>query len=405
MNSCGSAPFCFLAAAMTIASPSKAGVWGIQPMVGISADYFTNPALLNIPNTAESHAALLLDAPTTYNGDAYKLTILPSFRLSNSQGYSSLDSDYEHLNVNGEFDTERSILTLTGLLARDSSLYHDYLLSGSTGVRRDAAAADLNWDRQLTERLDIDTDVDSMRVRYGESAGSLALVDYKYSSLTESLGWAASERSKLTFSSNVGRYNSLNGVTESTSVNLQLGFTKKLSELWTLAASAGYSRANDEFNTEEETIEETAGGIALVLIPIAQKYTQNGSVYSVNLSRQTARLAINAIASRQLAPTGFAFLSRVDTYELKAAYTETERWSFGGDLHRVNYQQPNTTGQGLNLHTTYLLLSASWRWTEHWTVTMSATRVMEHYVSPSLDIASSGASIVISRQFDWKSIQ
>src|SRR5271168_1622872 len=99
------ARFCLLAAAMSIARFSDAGVWGAQPVVGVAGDYSTNPALLNLPNTEESHVALLVDAPTTYNGDAFKFSILPSFRLSDTQGYSSLDSDYEHLNVSGEFDT------------------------------------------------------------------------------------------------------------------------------------------------------------------------------------------------------------------------------------------------------------------------------------------------------------
>src|SRR5450432_1007905 len=128
---------CFLAAVMSIASLCEAGVWGTQPVLGVSGDYSSNPALLDLPNTGETHAALLLDAPTTYIGNAFKLSILPSFRLSDSQGYSSLDSDYEHLSIRGEFDTDRSVFTAAGGIARDSSLYHDYLLSGSTGVRRD----------------------------------------------------------------------------------------------------------------------------------------------------------------------------------------------------------------------------------------------------------------------------
>src|SRR5580704_13073136 len=133
MNSRGSARICLLAAAMSIASVGKAGVWGTQPVLGVSGDYSSNPALLDLPDTAETHAALLLDAPTTYVDNAFKVSFLPSFRLSNSRGYSSLDSDYEHLNVRGEFDTDLSVFTATGGVARDSSLYHDYLLSGSTG--------------------------------------------------------------------------------------------------------------------------------------------------------------------------------------------------------------------------------------------------------------------------------
>ncbi len=405
------ARFCSLAAAMSIASLAKAGVWGTQPVLGISGDYSTNPGLLDVPNTAESHAALLFDAPTTYNGAAFRFSVLPSFRLSNTEGYSSLDSDYEHLTVNSEFDTDRDTFTAAATVARDSSLYHDYLLSGSAGVRRDTATADLNWDRRLTERFELDTDVNSMRVRYGESTGLSTLVDYKYTSITPTIAWAESERGKLTVAASVGRYNSLDGTTQSSSENLQLGFTEKLTEIWSLSASAGYSRANNEIDTREEALEFTQYGPVIVLIPIVLKSTQNGSVYSVNLSRQTESLLLSAIASRQLVPTGFAFLSRQDSYEIKVAYNESERWTFNGDLHRVNYQQPENaqtilaSGSVYDLSITYLQISAAWQWTEHWTLTVNASRVMEHYGSPSIGIAASGVGLELSRQFNWKSFQ
>jgi hypothetical protein len=405
MNLRGWARLCLLAAAMSIASQGKAGVWGTQPVLGVSGDYYSNPALLNLPNTAETHAALLLDAPATYVDDAFKVSILPSFRLSDSQGYSSLDSDYEHLSVRGELDSERNVFTATAGVARDSSLYHDYLLNGSTGVRRDTGTADLNWDRQLTERFDLNTDLNSVRVRYAEAAGTATLIDYKYTSLTPSLAWSQSERAKINVSANAGRYDSLNGQTKSTSANLQLGFVKQITEIWSLSASAGYSRANNELHTEQESFEESPNGPVLVLIPVDIKSTQNGTVYSVNLSRQTQVLLLSAVASRQLAPTGFAFLSRQDNYELKASYNESERWTLSGDVHRVNYQQPQSTGAEVDINVTYFQISTAWQWTEHWTVTLNATHVMERSAAPSASVASSGVSLVFSRQFNWKQIR
>jgi hypothetical protein len=405
MNPRGSARFCFAAAAMCIASLCRAGVWGAQPVIGVSADYSSNPALLDLPNTAESHADLLLDAPTTYVGDAFKLSLLPSFRLSNTQGYSSLDSDYEHLTASGEFDTERSVFTVTGLLARDSSLYHDYLLNGSTGVRRDTATADVNWDRHFTERFEIDADVNSTRVRYAEPAGVSTLTDFKYTSVTPTLAWAESERTRLTVSASAGRYNSLNGTAESTNVNLQFGFVQQLSEIWTLSANAGYSRANDELDAAEEVLESSPSGPIVVLIPFRVKSTQNGSVYSVNLGRQTSLLTLSISASRQLSPQGYVFLSGQDTYELKATYNKTERWSFSGDVRRIIYQTPGAAASGNGLGTTALAFSAAWRWTEQWTLTLNASRVFEHYGSPSIGISASGASVELSRQFNWKSLQ
>jgi hypothetical protein len=404
---------CVLAAAMSIASVSTAGVWGSQPVIGVSTDYSTNPGLLNEPNadTAETHAALLLDAPTSYVGDAFKFSVLPSFRFSDAQGYSLLDSDYEHLNARGEFDTDLDVVTLMAGVARDSSLYHDYLLSGSTGVERNSLLGDLNWDRKLTERIEIDTDVNWTRVRYGAGPSTDILgdilTDYKYTSLAPTLAWAESELGKLTLAASVGRYDSLNGLTESTSANLQAGFTRQLSEIWSVSATGGYSRANNRGDTDEFIgYEITPSGFVPVFIPVTLKSTQTGSVFSANVSRQTQLLLLAATASRQLAPTGFAFLSRQETYELKAGYTGSARWTFNGDLRRTNYEQPEGTGATTNsVNVTSLQLSAAWQWTEHWTVTVNATRILERYGSPTIGVDASGVSLELSRQFDWKTFQ
>jgi hypothetical protein len=399
------APFCVLAAAMSVTKPSAAGVWGSQPTVGVSGDYFTNPGLLNLANTAETRVALLLDGPTTYNGDAFKFSVLPSLRLSDAQGYSSLDSDYAHLNASGEFDTARSALILSAGLARDSSLYHDYILDGAAGVLRDTATAELNWDRHLTERLDFNTDISSSRVRYGAPQGVGTLTDYEYTSVTPGFTWDASERTKITATASAGRYKSLDGTTESSNANLQLGFVKKLTEIWTLSATGGYSRANNELDTTEQLLEFIDGGIAIVSVPISVKSSQNGSVFSASLARQTELLLLTADASRQLTPTGFVFLSRQDSYGLKANYTPSQRWTLGGDVHRVIYQQPQRIGPIVDLDLDTLKVFATWQWTEHWTATVNASYLLEHYGTPTIGIDSTGVSVELSRQFDWKKFQ
>jgi hypothetical protein len=405
MNPRWLAHFCLLAAAMPLSNVTRAGVWGSQPVIGISGDYSTNPGLLDLPDTAETHGALLLDAPTSYVGDGNKFTILPSFRLSNAQGYSSLDSDYEHLNVSEELDSDRNVFIATGGVARDSSLYHDFILNGSAGVERNSLLADLNWDRKLSERLDLISDLNSSRVRYAEGIGAETLTDYRYSSFAPSLVWKETERNKLSLSASVGKYNSLDGSTESTSANVQVGFTRQLSEIWSLSASAGYSRADNRADTEEEIFVPVQGGIVGVLIPTEVKSTQIGSVYSLGVTRQASRLNFSATASRQLTPSGFAFLSQQDIYELQGTYLASARWSLGADLRQVNYQNPDLNGLINGVRVTSLSFSATWQWTEHWTITTNVTRILERYGAPTIEVNASGVSVELARHFDWKQFQ
>jgi hypothetical protein len=44
-------------------------------------------------------------------------------------------------------------------------------------------------------------------------------------------------------------------------------------------------------------------------------------------------------------------------------------------------------------------VGATWRWTERWSATLTASRVMEQF-QPGLDLASSEVMITLSRHFD-----
>ena len=372
----------------------------MDPVLGVVGDYSTNPALLEQAHTAEANGAVLLDAPTAYNGNGFEFFVLPSVRVSNSEGYSSMASDYAHLNVKGEFDTELSTLTLAAGANRDSSLYADYLSNGSVGVRRDTLMADLNWDRHLTERLELDTDVDSIRVRFGQAAGISNLTDYKDTSISPTLSWNSNERGKLTLSASVGRYNSLDGASESRSANLQVGFARNLSEIWSLTASAGFSRALNRLSFNEEFLVLTPEGPAIEVVPIREESAQNGTVYSVDLGRKGERLSFDAIASRTLAPTGYAFLSKQNLVQLTATYTYSDRWSFTAGAYYAQAQNPQLQGGIVTQTPKNISLSTSWRWTEFWTATLSAVRVEDRFQPPGNSIGSSEVSIKISRQFN-----
>lgn len=396
---------CLWFAAMMRLSCAQAGVWGVDPLIGVVGDYSTNAQLIDEPHTAKADAALLLNAPTTYNGNAFELFVTPSFRFSNDTGYSTVTSDYERLNVKSEFDAQRSVFTVSGAVSQDSSLYYDYLTNGGTGVRRDSWMADLNWDRTLTERVDLDTDVNFSHVRYAEGAGVSTLTDYKYTSISPVLSWNSSERGKLTVSAGVARYDSLDGATSSREANLQVGFVRQLSEIWSLTSAVGYSRALDRLNEGEEFLEFTPNGPVIVFVPFTLKSAQNGTVYSLSLSRKGEQLTINATASRQLTPTGFNYLALVSAYEATAAFACSERLSLGADVRYVKSQTPQQQGTGYETTAKYVGLNASWRLTERWTATIGGSYVTERYAPPGVHVASSEVSITMSRQFDHIKIQ
>jgi hypothetical protein len=379
---------CLLVAAVCMGSGVRAGVWVTDPVLGLAADYSTNPGLRYAAHTAETHGAVLIDTPTTYHADSVSLSVQPSFRISDSSGYSSVASDYAHLTATAEIASERNSVTVTGQIARDSSLYYNYGLNGSAGVRRDTSLADVAWVRALTERFDFNLEANSSRVVYGKSSSFTTLTDYRYTSAAPTLAWKTSERTTLTLVGGAGLYQSADLRTKSVNSNLELGFTRQLTELWAVSANAGYSR-------ETNTVDEYFGPFLLGTF----RATNTGTVFTGNVTRQGALLVLTATASRSLVPSGFSFLSLQNSYQLSLHYPRTERWTFDGHVRWLKAQEPQVLGPTVDQSYLDLGLSAAWLFTEKWTLTLRASRVTAKYTPPAVDVGAGGFTVQLSRRF------
>jgi hypothetical protein len=376
-----------------IAGSASAEPWSIEPRLGVSANYDTNPALIELNPSSEEHIAALVSLPLRYDGDGIVLSLSPSARISDSHGYSSLASNYAHVDGSAQFTSDVGSTTVHGELARDSSLYHVGGLVNGLGVRRDSASTGADWTRSLTERSSLQLDLDWTRVSYGQNPD--LLTDYKYLSAGPMFTYALTERDTVKVLSNLGRYQSLNGITESTSANLQLGFTRQLNELWTLSTTAGYSRST---NTEKFF----AGPFFLGSL----SSSLNGAVYAATLTHQNEHLNFSGGVSRSLQPLGFAYLSQQDTVNLAATYVRSERWDFlltsiwNKALRPVPLSSQATLGAaGTEVRYAYVQLTAEWHWTPLWIISMHATRITQQSAPPPYSAASSGVSVDIVRQF------
>jgi hypothetical protein len=393
--------YCLLSAAMFRTEPARSGVWVTEPVIGVAAEYSTNPGLLYVPHSSETDGAILIDAPTTYHEDNESLSIQPSFRIANSSGYSSLTSDYAHLTGVGEIDSELGSFALTAEVARDSSLYSNYDLNGSAGVRRDTTSADMSWTRALTERMSFNWDINSSRVIYGQSGQFTTLTDYHYSNAAPALSWNADERTVVKLLAGVGLYDSSDRTTKSVNSNAQLGVVRQLTELWTLTATVGYSR---ESNSASE-YEEVPFYIGPFLLCCEREFvnlksTESGTVFTSNLTRKGELLSVTAAASRNVVPTGFAFLATQTSYSIGFDYPWTERWTFDGSVQRTTSKEPQAFAVAIDDSYISAALSAAWLVTEKWTLKLQATRVSARYSPPFVDVASNGVSIQLSRHFN-----
>jgi hypothetical protein len=325
----------------------------------------------------------MVDMPVNYDVDALHLALIPRVRYGGATGYSAVTSNYYHLDASAQVTNELGSLSFNGALYRDSSLLYAGELANGIGVRRDTSTEDVNWQRSLTERTQFQLDASTARTLYAQNIGSANLVDYRYSSVSPSFGYSVGERDTLRVLGTVSRYNSLNNLTSSDSVNLQLGFDRRLNELWTLATAAGYSKSTNLYHYFLGNIDST----------------QKGVLYSVSLTRQAELLGVTATASRALTPTGFAFLSRQDNVKALVNYNSSERWAFSAGLTWANITDPLITGGSTQRRFYSGDLSAVWHWTEQWRLTLHVTKIGQKIQQPSINATSNGVSLEISRQF------
>jgi hypothetical protein len=364
--------------------------WSTQPLIGIIGQYASNPALLAEPKS-ETNAALVLNLPVNYDLESFHFVATPSVRYGNATGYSSVTSNYFHLDTKAQFTSDLSSTTFSGGLYRDSSLLYAGEIQNGVGVRRDTATADITWQRQLNELDLLQLDVNTIKTTFGQSDVPNVedeLVDYRYSSFSPAMLFALSERNSFRIIGGFGWYRALDGISESNSTSLQLGFDRQLSELWTLKTTAGYTKSTDQ---QKFYFEEFLLGTI--------KSTQNGTVYAANLIRQGELMTWNFGASRSLAPTGYAYLSRQQGANLLVSYNYSERWAFSSSINWQITNNPLNTGGSLEQRYIYATIAANWHWTEQWVVTLQAIKVAERYGQPQINGTSNGVSLQIARQF------
>jgi hypothetical protein len=367
---------------------ASAGPWNIEPRLGASVDYTTNPGLSQFDTVAEQHAAILFNLPLRYDADAVEFSLTPSGRLSNANGYSSLASNYAHVVAQAQVANETGSMSLQGQYTRDSSLYHAGELVNGVGVRRDTAVIAADWVQSLSERNQLQLDASWSKVRYDQHTEVTYLVDYRYLSAGPTFSTALDERNTLKVFATYGNYQSLDGITESTSESLQLGWVGQLTELWTLSASAGYSHAVN-------TVKFYFGPFYLGNASAAQ----NGTVYAVNVTREGEKFKFNGGYTQALQPTGYAYLSHENALTFNETYVHSERWDFSLGANWQKIKNPAYVGGESTVHYLNAQLTANWHWTALWTLSMRVVRVTQEYGPPAVSAASSGVSLDIVRQF------
>jgi len=372
-----------------------------ESSVGVSSGYNSNPFMEPSGAHAAESVAVLANLPATYTSDTQSLDLIPRLRFAESHGDEALLSNYEYLDgiwrVNGPLNS----LTLSADWHHDSTLYAPFENAALLGrdLRRQEESASLDWRHDLTERDDLHLSGSWDKVNYSQNVDT-GLQNYSYGQVLVEYDHALNERWHWTSSVGVGRYELVGQSYRIDDRFIQTALKRALSERWSLTAQVGYSRLSSRaIGSICCQILLGPNGYYLQPIPVAESQSRGAGNYALTIERKTERLVLDLAISRAIQPSGLGGLLTQDDVSLKASIPWTERLTVGATLHAARILDPLQQLELGERRYADFGLNASWLWTEHWTLQLQGTYVVQRLISTGP--AASGTSLYLNllRQF------
>jgi hypothetical protein len=374
-----------------------------QSSVAITSQYASNPFMLSAGAQPAESTALEGTLPATYTSDTQTIDIIPRFRFAESYGPTALLSNYEYVDGDWHWSSERNTLTLAGFWHHDTTYYNQFENAALLGhdVQHLEKQGSLSWQRALDERSYLQVSGSWDDSAYGQSA-ILGVSAYTYVQGALEYQRALNELWQSTTTIGYGRYALSNGSYSSVERFAQTALQRTLSERWSLSAQAGYVYLSARAVASvccQVLFDPTTGLPYLQNIPIEESSSKGTPSFLLNAEHRDERLVIDLSVSRAINASGLGGLLTEDDASIGATMPWTERLTVGGTLHWSQLQ--DTLGR-LNLGDRKIYdldLSADWQWTEKWTTELRASYQQQYLTAQTP--AARGVTVYVSllRQF------
>jgi hypothetical protein len=310
--------------------------------------------------------------PVTYTSDAQSLDVIPSARLAATHGVTQLLTDYQYLDADWQFGSDRNTYSLGGAWHRDSTFYNVFERAELRGRTLPRLEEDISasWRRALSERSGLQLAASYDQVAYSAES-SLRLDNYNYLQGSLKLDRTLNERWSADASIGYGRYALQQQTNGNETRYLQTSTKYQVSDHWTLAAQLGYSRLASHTEALLCCVIVGLPGGRVGLGYIRAKQSSAGGIisYGLTVEHQSEQVSMELSASRTVQPTSFGALLTLQTVRLSASRPVTDRWTLNASLQDA--RQSDTLaqrGSPVGARFESAGLGASWQWTEHWTL-------------------------------------
>lgn len=385
---------------LALCAAARAATLSSESSVGLAADYNSNPFLRSSDIQGAESEAILANLPATYTSDTISYELIPRVRFAETQGVTSLLSNYQYLDADWHLNQERNVLVFSGFWHRDSTFYDVFenaALNGTT-LHRQEENANASWQRLFGERSDIELLGFYDQVNYGQNP-SFVVVSYDYLQGTLQYDRTLAERLKWTAAVGYGEYQLRDQDYRSENRFVQTSLAYSLSELWSMSLQLGYSRVTSLTQEQQLAIfEAPGGGFEEGFETLKVGASEGTDSFAASIERKAERLVLDLSVSQAIEPTGLGALLTVDDASIAASIPWTERWSFTGRLHAARLSDPLQQISFAERRYYDADLTASWLVAEHWTLQLSATYLLQRYSSSIPVGAATSVALSLSRQ-------
>jgi hypothetical protein len=369
---------------------AEAAEWSVRPEISLRSGFNDNIRLESTPHDSVWETILTplaqFGVATPRQGiSATTSAVIRRFTGGSGTNSSSLlDREDFKVDANAYHGTELGRISLGLQLIDDSTL--DSALDTSGEVIQQRATRRLislapTWRYSFTEKTLLDVGYRHMNVEYSDEISTNNLVGYDYDVLSASLNHTLDARQQVILSSGYSLYAPDDGF-ESRTLNLQAGYTRRLSETLSTSFLAGLRITNSDTEiplgfctgaVPGATFPTCTGGQA-VQTGVIDSSDDTGSVFNINLVRtlDTGNISVNLSRTSTPSSNGGLLDTTQLAFSMDHKFTEKLRTTINLEFYTTE-TIANTSGSNFKTDDELIRFrpQLTWRWQQDLGITGS----------------------------------
>ncbi len=349
----------------------------LETDVDVRAEYNDNILLTSLPHDSVTGLIVMPTIKGVIKESHWQADVAARLR-SNNYSNSSLNSNDKYFDLTGNYNAERSIVSLNANYDLDSSLSSTSVDFGITGFRinRKQQSVTPQYIRLMTERLFLTLSYSYTDVEYLDAVNT-GFRPYVTQSGTGSLVYQLSEKDKLTFSLTAVDYVSKDNLLTYQLFMPRFGIEHEFSETFSLNFLLGTSKRNST-NLSTQSFDFFGQSITLTR---EVDFTDRGFVLDAGLTKKLESGDLTGNISRDNTTNSFGGVNEVDRFKVRYGNNVTELLGFSLSGRYEAYNAVGSSVRNTDRKILFFNFIVRYSVTRNWGVNVSYRYIQRRFKS------------------------